>query len=92
MPIYENCVHARFVCVCVVFAVLLLCIEEFSRVYQTQLTESSSKGRSLRTTSESHLVYVWTHITMAHGNQEPSENRSLTAKTSFDRYGYRNPG
>ena len=84
--------HARFVCVCVVFAVLLLCIVEFYRVYQTQLTESSSKGRSLRTTSESRLVYVWSHITMAHGNQEPSENRSLTAKTSFDRYGYRNPG
>ena len=31
MPIYLNCMHACFVCVCVVFAVLLLCIEEFSK-------------------------------------------------------------
>ena len=92
MPIYLICMHARFVVCVFVFVVLTLCIEVFSRVYQIQLTESSSKGRSLRTTSESRLVYVWTHITMAHGNQEPSENRSLTAKTSFDRYGYRNPG
>ena len=60
------CLHAQIpdlyacecVCVCVVFAVLLLCIKVFSRVYQTKLTESSSKGRSLRTTSKSCLIYV----------------------------------
>ena len=43
MPIYENCVHARFICVCVVFAVLLLCIVEFYR--SCPHVTSSSKAK-----------------------------------------------